>query len=245
MLLMVAVASFTINDMLDAFLAEQRARLSESTFWRYDGVIDCFRSMLDQYAYTDLDKAEQALWEKRFNEDELEGSFCNTFGPEKITSGHAEEFCGYFMIRKVMGPQDMINATGTVLKKLVAWMVEHDHVDPETAKAIKLTATRAAKLLPAAEKLNVALREVTPRLFDDPPVVVGPIHELGPATISRVEPGKLWFTDDEGTEYGPIDVPAAATDIAQPGWEIGWLAIGQLQSAEWRILEIGFVYPDI
>ena len=242
---MVAVASFTINDMLDAFLAEQRARLSDSTFWRYDGIIDCFRSMLDQYAYTGLDQAEQELWERRFNENELEGSFCNTFGPEKINPGHAEEFCGYFMIRKVMGPQDMINATGTVLKKLVAWMAEHDHVDAETAKAIKATATRAAKLLPAAEKLNVLLRDVTPRLLDDPPRIVGPVYEFGPATISRIEPGKLWFTGDEGDEIGPVKVAVEASEIAQPGWEIGWLATGRVKSGEWRVLELGFVYPDI
>ena len=42
----------TIDEALDRFLADQRERLSEKTFRRYQDVVQLLRHSLDGYAYT-------------------------------------------------------------------------------------------------------------------------------------------------------------------------------------------------
>ena len=56
-------------------------------------------------------------------------------------------------------------------------------------------------------------------------------------TIERVEPGALWF--EEG--IGPVRVSKEASELAQPGWSVN-IVLAQLRG-EWRIVELGFVYP--
>lgn len=51
-------ASATIDDELDAFLAEQRERLSARTFCNYADVIELLRHSLDGYAHSSLDEDE-------------------------------------------------------------------------------------------------------------------------------------------------------------------------------------------
>lgn len=77
-------ASPTINEVLAEFLAAEKRRLSPRTYRRYEEVIALLRSSLDAYAYESLARDERALWEKRRSADEAAGSYCNTFGPDKI-----------------------------------------------------------------------------------------------------------------------------------------------------------------
>ena len=56
-------------------------------------------------------------------------------------------------------------------------------------------------------------------------------------TISRVEPGRLWFDD----EIGPVMVPRAVTDLTHTGWMVS-LALSRVQG-QWRLLQMGTVYP--
>jgi hypothetical protein len=56
-------------------------------------------------------------------------------------------------------------------------------------------------------------------------------------TISRVEPGRVWFEDG----IGPVRVPKAASDLARAGWTVG-LALGRIRG-QWRIVQVGGVYP--
>ena len=42
----------TIDETLDRFLADQRERLSEKTFRRYEDVVRLLRHSLDGYAYS-------------------------------------------------------------------------------------------------------------------------------------------------------------------------------------------------
>ena len=53
----------------------------------------------------------------------------------------------------------------------------------------------------------------------------------------RVEPGALWL--DGG--IGPVKVPKKASDLARPGWAVT-LTLAKV-AGEWRILEVGNVYP--
>lgn len=84
------VARPTINQALDAFLQAQQERLAASTFRRYEEVIALLRDCLDGSAHQTLSASERAFWEKRFDRDETTGSFCNTFGPDKIAEDLGE-----------------------------------------------------------------------------------------------------------------------------------------------------------
>lgn len=55
--------------------------------------------------------------------------------------------------------------------------------------------------------------------------------------IERVEPGALWF---EGG-IGPVRVSKKASDLAEVGWSVN-IVLARLRG-EWRIVELGFVYP--
>jgi hypothetical protein len=60
----------------------------------------------------------------------------------------------------------------------------------------------------------------------------------GSLAIERVEAGALWF---EGG-IGPVRVSKKASDLAEVGWNVN-VVLAQL-SGEWRIVELGFVYPE-
>lgn len=56
-------------------------------------------------------------------------------------------------------------------------------------------------------------------------------------TITKVEPGKLWFDE----EVGPVRVPKKASDLAQVGWSMS-ATIAKVKGS-WRIVQAGRVYP--
>lgn len=95
----------TIDEALDAFLAEHRERLSPTTARGYADVVALLRSSLKGYAYSSLDDDELAAWQQAFDGGE-EHAFCRLFGPEKIPE-HLGHFLGYFMVRKVMASRQL------------------------------------------------------------------------------------------------------------------------------------------
>ncbi len=126
----------TIADVLDEFLAAQRARLAERTYAGYEEIVGLLRDSLNMYGFNSL-RGDDEL--QRFDEAFGDGNtdaemdaFCRTFGPEKIPE-HYYEFLSYFLIRKVMASEDLLRRAGTVTKKLAAWLAEQGHVDPHLA----------------------------------------------------------------------------------------------------------------
>jgi hypothetical protein len=119
----------TIDEVLEAFLADQRERLSARTLRNYEDVIGLLRLCLNGYGPNALDEPDRKRWEKAYQDDE--GAFCHLFGPEYIMS-EVNEFLGYFMVRKVMAGQDLLRSAGTVTKKLANWLHEHGYAG-ETA----------------------------------------------------------------------------------------------------------------
>ncbi|HWF50427.1 MAG TPA: hypothetical protein VG294_07280 [Solirubrobacteraceae bacterium] len=89
----------TIDRALDAFLRDQRARLSDRTYRNYEDVIRLLRDSLNSYAYSSLDTRDAKRWQKAFDLGDEE-AFCHLFGPDEIPP-HLGEFLGYFMVRKV------------------------------------------------------------------------------------------------------------------------------------------------
>src|SRR5712691_7608370 len=58
----------TIDEALDAFLAEQRERLSPKTLRNYEDVVSLLRRSLNGYAYESLDERERKRWETAFED---------------------------------------------------------------------------------------------------------------------------------------------------------------------------------
>ena len=233
------VAGPTINEVLDAFLVEQKERLAAASSRRYENVIGLLRSSLDGYAYQSLSKQEREHWQERHDRDETSGSFCNTFGSDKIIE-NLSEFLGYFMVSKVIGGKDLLRAAGTVTKKLAAWLEERGYANAEEEADAREQAEDAARDLPRAEELATLLWRAS-----ETPSTGSVLEEWEGdfATISRAERGKIWFRDFGGSDdIGPVIVPPRASDLAQPGWSVSALLLGRTRRG-WRILETGNVYP--
>jgi hypothetical protein len=226
----------TIDTALTEFLADQRGRLSDRTFRRYEDVVELLRHSLDGYAYTTLDDDERRRWEEERETNE-DGAFCRVFGPEKIPE-HLGEFLGYFMVRKVAAGQELLKASGTVTGKLARWLADHGYIDDQTAEDAGDQAREAARDLPMADRLATLLDDVTDRAPEiDPDTIADEDWVEDYLEIADVEPGKIWF--DRGV--GPIAVPRKASDLARPGWSAAITAARI--AGRWHLIAVGNVYP--
>ncbi len=145
----------TIDEALDAFLADQRKRLSAKTLRNYEDVVSLLRSSLNGYAYQSLTGLEEKRWRKAFDGGDEE-AFTRLFGPEKIVE-NLGEFLGYFMVRKVMASQELLRASGTVTKKLASWLHEQGYISAqERADAVE-RGGEASRELPRADRLGELL----------------------------------------------------------------------------------------
>lgn len=90
----------TIETVLDAFVDDQRSRVSARTMRNYIDVITLLRHSLNGYAYQSLDEADTKRFQEALNAGDYE-AFCHLFGPEHIPI-HFGEFLGYFMVKKVL-----------------------------------------------------------------------------------------------------------------------------------------------
>lgn len=230
------VAQPTINEVLQQFLDEQRRRLKPHTFANYEAIVELLQDSLNGYAYQYLDEQETALFDELYEQD-IE--FCDIFGPEKILD-NVREFLSYFMVRKVIAPQELLKAAGTVTKKLARWLQEKDYAMAEEAEEAVEEGAEAARSLPRAEKLANLFYEFSRgrpsgemlEEFDDR------------FTIERIGPGKIWlsgWTSPGRGIIGPIAVPRQITDLAEEGWTVT-LWLGRTERG-WRILDVGNVYP--
>jgi len=239
------IAKPSIEDVFREFLTEQRERLSDKTFRRYDEIIALFRGCLNNYAYQALSKPETILFDKHFNADgEDHREFCQLFGPEKI-SNEVAHFLNYYMVRKVIAGADFKRAAGTVTKKLCKWLAEKGYVSEEgVGKGIE-DAADAIHDLPDAERAGDFLFRLADRCEMDPDHLSAEDYlDFDHYTIMKIEPGKLWFEvfDEHGKRtIGPVSVQKTAAKLLKTGWDIS-CAFGRVNST-WRIIEMGSVYP--
>jgi hypothetical protein len=229
----------TINQVLDDFLLVQRGRLSESSVRRYEEVIGYFRSCMDGYGHQWLSDEEGELFEREYGRNEEAGSFCNLFGPEKILE-NLDEFLGWFLVRKTMASKATLQATPSVLRKLLEWLVERGHVAGDAADGSAELLDEAGSLA-KAEELSSHLHQ----LLEE-----GPLDSLTEnqdwenemAVITRVERKTIWLENEETGYEVPLDVPEGVAKLAEPGWRISALHLGHT-SKGWHLLEMGNVYP--
>lgn len=233
------IARPTIAEALEAFLADQQARLAPRTFAKYRDVIELLQHSLNGYAYQSLNAADAALFD---DFSEREGAehreYCETFGPERILP-EIGSFLGYFMVRKVMAGKETLRAAGTVTKKLARWLEEKGHCATADADLAVEAGAEASSDLPQAEELAQALHELTGWQTSDGDGDVIEDH----FTLTRVEKGRIWLQGLSEPEIGPIAVPEAISRRCRVGWSIS----GALQRSgkSWRILEAWNVYPLI
>ena len=226
----------TIDEALDAFLAEQRKRLSAKTLRNYEDVVSLLRSSLNGYAYQSLDSLEEKRWRKAFDAGDEE-AFTRLFGAEKIVE-NLGEFLGYFMVRKVMAGQELLRASGTVTKKLAAWLHEQGYISERQRQEAVERGGDAARELPRADRLGELLHDEMAKTPPFDPEDVPDEHWVEDfLAIERVAPGALWF---EGG-IGPVRVSRKASDLAEIGWGVN-IVLVRLRGV-WRIVELGFVYP--
>ncbi len=228
-------ASPSIDVVLTEFLAAQRARLADSTYARYENIVDLLRHCCNGYGYLSLDAEEAEAWQAAFDAGDDE-AFTRLFGPEHILENYGE-FLGYFMVRKVAASKQELKDAGTVTKRLARWLTEQGYVDGDTAEVARDRAIDAGRDLPRADELGHQLFLTAQRTH----LPVHPndiadqdwIEDLLP--ITRVEDGVLWFGD-----LGPVEVPTAASDVAEVGWEM-FIVAARLDGT-WRLVQVGTVY---
>jgi hypothetical protein len=176
-----------------------------------------------------------ALYEKLYFQKNLE--FCFIFGPEKIVSS-LPNFLNYFMIRKVMASEALLQAAGVVAKKLVKWLEESGYIGKEIADRVTRLAAEAARELPAAERLARLIYEYAqshaPRYWT---------AELDDYfVIDQIHPGILILSGIATSGIVEVRVPKEITDHCRKGWQVN-LLLGKTRNG-WCILETGNVYPN-
>jgi hypothetical protein len=229
----------TINQVLDDFLLAQEAHLSGSSIKRYLEVLSYFRSCMDGYGHQWLSDEESELFHREYSRDEEAGSFCNLFGPEKIL-GNLDDFLSWFLVRKTMASKSVMQATPTVLRKLVEWLVEKGYVTRDAADGSAELLDQAGSLA-KAEELSSHLYELSEE---------GPLDSLiesqdwenEMAVITRVEPKTIWLENEETGYEVHLEVPEGVAKLAEPGWRISALHLGRTSKA-WRLLAMGNVFP--
>ena len=226
------LAKPNIEDVLEQFLDDKREQLKPSTIRKYENIINLFKHSLNGYAYQALDKAETELFDQLYNaEGKAHREFVQVFGPEKIP-GNVGEFLGYFMPRKVMCGKETLKSAGTVMKKLGKWLAEHGYVTDECPNNMIELGKEASTELPAAEELTKMLYE-----YADEHSVSDWTDEVDDyLTVDKIEPGKLYFSDDDIV----LKLPKRITDKCRVGWRIN-LCLGRTKKG-WQIIEVGQVY---
>lgn len=226
----------TLNEVFDRFLARPS---EDGPRERSEFVVDLFRSYLDGYGHDLLTEEQQAFWQRRYDEDEEKGSFCNLFGPPFLIEG-LDPFLGWFVIRKVAMQREDIAVVGPVTLDLTDWLVEEGYVDDAVAEGAADLARDASEQLPRADRLAELLHWSGKSL--KPEHILEHVDwETEEAVISRIETGMLWFRSELG-EIGPVEVPQLASEDAEVGWKITALSFARTPIG-WFILEMGNVYP--
>ncbi len=229
-------ANPNIDQILTRFLRDQRERLKPRTFHRYEEVITLFQTSLNLYGYQELPTVGENTLYRRLV-DYKDQTFCAIFGPEKIPSG-VPTFLSYFMIRKVMASESLLRAAGTVIRRLMKWLVDHEYAPKEEARKAMELAAEASRELPAAERLARLLYDFAqthpPRTWTD---------ELDDYfVVEDVRPGVLLLSGlTVDTGILEVKVPRVISDHCKVGWQIN-LLLGETRTG-WRILESGNVYP--
>jgi hypothetical protein len=226
----------TIDHALQRFLEREREQHPDEMD-DLELVVDNLRSYLDSYGYQyaddDPDDEDDDFDEDDYDEDE--DDFGLTHDAEMLPVA-TPEFLYSWYIRKFIGTADDARAAGVAVARLMELLAEEGWADRREANAAAELSRLAADELPRAKELSSLLYDVAaatpPARADD---IDDDIDDF--LTIARIEPGRLWFSED----VGPVEVPEEASRLAQVGWWVNLAA--QRRGDAWFITETGYVYP--
>ena len=109
-----------ISQVFEEFLADQKDRISQQTYTKYETVIGLYKSYLERY-WPDHDGECGKI-------TKAGGNYCGTYGPQEAI-GNIGMFLDYFMPHKVMCGKGTMQAAGTVTKKLAKWLVKKGYIE--------------------------------------------------------------------------------------------------------------------
>jgi hypothetical protein len=203
--------------------------------------VDNLRSYLDGYGYQYVDDEpddDDDGFDEEFDEDDYDepvDDFAAAHGTEMLPVAMAE-FLYSWNIRKFMGTADDARMAGLTVTRLMELLVAEGWADREDASEAAELGRTATDELPRANELShllYELAEATPHGRADE--IEEDVDDF--LQIARIEPGRIWFSED----VGPIEVPEEASRLAQVGWWVNLAA--QRRAGTWFITETGFVYP--
>lgn len=190
-------ASDRIDDVLRLYITARRKTLAARDYRKSEAIIEFLRRSLNGYAYQSLSEFERKRFDEAFEAGD-EDAYCKLFGPDKIP-GEMGSFLGDFMVRKVMAPRSVIAAAGPVIADLLDWLVEQGLVRAKDVVDAKERATTTGSDLPNAERLASLLYGLAESSTLDAHSLADDDYIEDYLTISRVEPGVLWFEGGIGT----------------------------------------------
>ena len=218
-----------IVQSIKAFLKEISKKHSNNTVQKYEDVLYLFKDYLVSYG------------ELSYKEDK-NGEFILTADTSEFEFGHMSNFLEWFLIRKVMGPQWMLKAAPTIIKKYFKWLDEKGLLAAGVIEEALDTAKQAAKDLPRVDKAAELLfnlcdlnsSKYMDRDFDDDDYMEGYAEVVG------ILEDKLYL-DYAGEKIGPVQVTREIAEHLKKGDTIN-LVVGRI-GKKWVPLEVGNVYP--
>lgn len=222
----------TIEQVFEQFL-DSKSDLSDRKQRECETGISFFRSYLNTYAPSELNKADEKLWERESSQGR---EYCDLFGPERISRHDISMFLNWFMIRKVFASKHMSQQCARAMKDFTRWLVDHGFVPAEEAADIIDTAKRSGKEVPRCRELANRLGEFAESQNVEAEDEWGDYFE-----ITKIAPGRLWFEPMGGDRIGPIHVPEHISDLAEEGWTV-CMTVTKWKRA-WHILDVANVYP--
>ena len=230
--------AITITKVLNDFLDDQKKRLKLSTFSNYNDIIELLSNFINEYTYNYLNNEEREFFDELHDNYDME--FCDVFGPEHLFL-NIEEFFGYFLLRKVIVSRILLKTSGTIIKKLVKWLVERGYTEYEDMENIQEITNKASKDLLLSQELTELLYDYSRNSsYDDFDETVEDIF-----VIKRIQKGKIWlsgFIYDEDEDIGPVPVPEEFSKKCRIDWCIN-SEIGKTRKG-WKIVDVYQVKPE-
>ncbi len=211
------------------FLEETAEKVSNKTFQKYKSVLELFRDYLISYGEITC-------------EENKDGEFILTANTKELEFGHANGFLGWFLIRKVMGPQWIMKAAPNIIKKYFKWLDSKGLLAEGVIEEVVDTGKQAAKDLPrvdkAADLLFKLCDENSDKFIDIEFNGEDYMEEYG--EVTGILEDKLYL-DYEGEKIGPIQISKEIAKHLKKGDTVN-LAVGKYRK-KWYPLEVGNVYP--
>jgi hypothetical protein len=132
--------------------------------------------------------------------------------------------------------KELMQAAGTVIKKLGKWLKEKGYIKPESSTEVVGRGATAAKELPATEELAWMLADYADCTAVDCDEMIEDHF-----SIEAVEPGKLRLSAFSEDEEIIVPVSQNISNACKVGWSISG-ALGKTNKG-WRIIEVWNVYP--